>query len=64
MTLHGDCKVYDKNGELIRVESIKKYYAKKDVLHCDTAFKCTRCGRSLRIDMTCKSCRERINQGR
>ena len=53
MNGHGDCRVYNKNGELIRTEKMSTRYAVK----FDGAwFRCHRCNHTLNLKMKCEQC--------
>jgi len=50
---HSDCRVYDKNGKLIRIETMaERYEAKYD----GAWFRCKICNHTLNIHMGCDQC--------
>jgi hypothetical protein len=52
---HSDVKVYDANGNLKRVDSVREYTEKKWVEF--NGFRCNKCKHTLNLNLECERCK-------
>jgi hypothetical protein len=55
---HGDVKVYDKNGNLLRVDSVVEHARKKWMDF--NGFACKKCKHTLNLNLVCEKCEKKI----
>ncbi len=61
MIPHSDCKVFNKHGKLIRIDSVADHCAKQTVGKDGTMFSCSKCGHTLNLNMACEKCKGKLN---